>query len=323
MDAFKPCHKVLSWNVHGLNNVAKQEEVRQVINLMQPDLTCLQETKLEVLTPAIIRNTLVADYEHNFLFQPALGTGGGILLASKESRFNLQAVECTDYAITTEVYDCATNASWAITGVYGPQDDFEKKMFLRHLRRIKQLAKPQWLLIGDFNVIYQAQDKNNNRLNRRLIMRVRRTLNSLEVKEVDLVGKQYTSSNNQDSPTLTRIDRAFFSIAWECMYNNPILHALSSSASNHCPILLGPLNPPSVKPRFRFESHWVQMPSFLECIESAWHKEVAANQIPLAMLHIKLTRTAKALRAWAKTLIPQGKIALVIYREVILQLEKA
>jgi hypothetical protein len=77
MDAFKPCHKVLSWNVHGLNNVAKQEEVRQVINLMQPDLTCLQETKLEVLTPAIIRNTLVVDYEHNFLFQPALGTGGG------------------------------------------------------------------------------------------------------------------------------------------------------------------------------------------------------------------------------------------------------
>jgi hypothetical protein len=71
-------------------------------------------------------------------------------------------------------------------------------------------------------------------------MRVRRTLNSMEV---DLVGKQYTWSNNQDNPTLTRIDIAFCSIPWECMYNNPILQALSSSTSNHCPILLGPLTP--------------------------------------------------------------------------------
>jgi hypothetical protein len=74
-------------------------------------------------------------------------------------------------------------------------------------------------------------------------MRVRRTMNSLEVKEVDLVGKHYTRSNNQDNPTLTRIDRAFCSIPWECMYNNPILHALSSSTSDHYPILLGPLTP--------------------------------------------------------------------------------
>jgi hypothetical protein len=65
------------------------------------------------------------------------------------------------------------------------------------------------------------------------------------------------------------------------------------------------------------------MPIFFECIEAAWHKEIPANQNPLAVLHTKLTRTAKALRAWAKTLIPQGKLALVICREVILQLEKA
>jgi hypothetical protein len=65
------------------------------------------------------------------------------------------------------------------------------------------------------------------------------------------------------------------------------------------------------------------MHGFLECIEFAWHKEVAANQNPLVVLHIKLSRVAKALRVWSKTLIPQGKLALVISREIILQLEKA
>jgi endonuclease/exonuclease/phosphatase family metal-dependent hydrolase len=54
MDALKLCYKVLSWNVRGLNSREKQEEVRQVVSLMQPDLICLQETKLEALTPASI-----------------------------------------------------------------------------------------------------------------------------------------------------------------------------------------------------------------------------------------------------------------------------
>jgi hypothetical protein len=53
---------------------------------------------------------LRADYEHNFLFKTSQGTRGGILLASKESRFNLQSIECAVDAITQEFFDCANNA---------------------------------------------------------------------------------------------------------------------------------------------------------------------------------------------------------------------
>jgi hypothetical protein len=41
------------------------------------------------------------------------------------------------------------------------------------------------------------------------------------------------------------------------------------------------------------------------------------------VLHIKLARTAKSLRDWAKTLIPYGKLVSTIYGEVIDQLEVA
>jgi hypothetical protein len=54
-----------------------------------------------------------------------------------------------------------------------------------------------------------------------------------------------------------------------------------------------------------------------------WSKEVPANQNPLGVLHIKLSRTAKALREWSKSLVPQGKLTMVICREVIDRLEKA
>jgi hypothetical protein len=108
--------------------------------------------------------------------------------------------------------------------------------------------------MGDFNLILKAQDKNNGRVNRALMSRFRRALDHLEVKEIDLVGKKFTWSNNQASPTLTRIGRAFFSPAWEKLYEKPILQAMSSSTSDHSPILVPPLVTPRFNPKFKIES---------------------------------------------------------------------
>jgi hypothetical protein len=76
-----------------------------------------------------------------------------------------------------------------LTGVYGPQGELEKKMPLRDLNMMKQSAHPNWLVLGDFNMIYNDQDKNNTRLNRRVMNKSIRTLNHLEIKEIQLIGK--------------------------------------------------------------------------------------------------------------------------------------
>jgi RNA polymerase-interacting CarD/CdnL/TRCF family regulator len=50
---------------------------------------------------------------------------------------------------------------------------------------------------------------------------------------------------------------------------------------------------------------------------------VPANQNVVATLHIRLSRTTKALKAWSKNLMSWAKIAMAICREVITQLDKA
>jgi hypothetical protein len=114
-----------------------------------------------------------------------------------------------NHTITISIIDPRHNLSWNLTGVYGPQGDLEKKMFTRELRQLKQFVGDLWLLIGDFNLIYKEQDKNNSRINRRLMLRFRRALNHLEVKDIQLMGGKYTWSNQQQEPTMTRIDRVF------------------------------------------------------------------------------------------------------------------
>jgi hypothetical protein len=69
-------------------------------------------------------------------------------------------------------------------------------MFIRELRQLKQGAMPEWLILADFNLIYKIQDKNNCRINKQMMSRFRRALDYLEVKEINLVGKKFTWSNN-------------------------------------------------------------------------------------------------------------------------------
>jgi hypothetical protein len=68
------------------------------------------------------------------------------------------------------------------------------------------VANPQWMILGDFNLIYRARDKNSGTLDRKLMLRFSKAIHHMEVREADLIGKRYTWSNNQNPQTLTRID---------------------------------------------------------------------------------------------------------------------
>jgi hypothetical protein len=129
--------------------------------------------------------------------------------------------------------------------------------------------------------------------------------------------------NMTELSTMTNIDRAFYTIPWEDLHAGPSLHSLSASASDHCPLLLCCSERPVEPPVFKFKSHWPVMPGFHECVQQAWQKPITSPHNAAMMLHIKLSRTAKALTFWARKLIPQGKLAAIICYEVIIRLETA
>jgi hypothetical protein len=64
------------------------------------------------------------------------------------------------------------------------------------MKQIKNSTLAKWLLIGDFNMIYQVRDKNNSGLDRNLMNRFSRALNFMEIKEIELIDRCYTRSNN-------------------------------------------------------------------------------------------------------------------------------
>jgi len=70
----------LIWNARGLNDRARRDSVRKVVDSCKPALVCIQETKLAVITQRDVISMLGRDFQ-DFVYLAAQGTRGGILVA--------------------------------------------------------------------------------------------------------------------------------------------------------------------------------------------------------------------------------------------------
>lgn len=200
-------------------------------------IACLQETKLQNEDSTLAR--FLGAYMLNcFVYKPAAGTKGGILLLWNDPTVHIENIRIGQYSISVDVIIKHCMTIFTLTTVYGLTRRPKKESFLRHMHTLKPLDDTKWLILGDFNLIYRARDKNNRNLNRRLMNRFRDAINYCGLKEINLQNRKFTWSNERRTLTLVRLDRAFCNQSWDLQFYNCLLHALSSFHSNHCPLLL-------------------------------------------------------------------------------------
>jgi len=212
--------------------------------------------------------------------------------------------------------------TWWLTCVYGPQGNEDKIQFLQELRDIRATCQGPWMIAGDFNLIYKDEDKNNVNYNRAMMGRFRRFINDLALKEIPLHGRKYTWSNQQDSPTLVKLDRVLCSVDWEDKFPNCLLQSLASEDSDHCPLLLGLQNNKVGRRRFHFESFWTKLDGFQEAVAAAW-MSVPTGSCPYLTLSQKFKATAKGLQRWSSKKVGNVKFQLALTREILHQFEIA
>ena len=184
----KNCN-IICWNVRGLNDGAKRATVRNQILSTGATLVCLQETKITAWNQTLLTETVGADMANNVVCLPSIGAFGDILIAASERFFRIQQTSLTPNTVTATITMLAENTSCSITGVYGPQADIDKIAFMQEILNPRQHVLPAWLLLGDFNLIYQAQDKNNARINLSMLNNFKYTIDNLGLAPIDLTYK--------------------------------------------------------------------------------------------------------------------------------------
>lgn len=173
----------------------------------------------------------------------------------------------------------ADGTEFCLTVVYGPAREAEKNAFLQELNDLSATASRPWAIVGDFNLIYRAADKNNDRLNRRRMGQFRSFLNSAELKEIHLQGRLFTWSSEREHPTLERIDRVFMSPDWEIRFPDCVLQSLASSCSDHAPLLLQTDAACHIRRRFHFQQIWTRYPDFMDVVAASWPCPMVGDSI--------------------------------------------
>jgi exonuclease III len=232
------------------------------------NIVCFQETKLDVIDDFTVLQSLGPSFDE-YMYLPAVQTRGGILLAWDTSVIELENFSFDTYAIMAEV-KTRDNNRWWISTVYGPQDTADKINFLREISERRALCPGPWMIIGDFNMILYASEKNNENLDRRMMARFRRFVQEQELKDLYMHGRVYTWSNEREIPTMTRIDRALVSVDWDLQNPDALLQAMSSSISDHAPLHLSLSAAFRPKQRFKFELFWLNLEGIDEAIKEAW-----------------------------------------------------
>ena len=152
--------------------------------------------------------------------------------------------------------------------------------------------------------------------------RFRRFVNDVELKEIQLISRRYTWSNEREAPTLVKLDRILCTSDWEDTFPDCILQSQASQISDHCPLLLGLREGNRGKRRFHFESFWTKFPDFHETVAQSWEQPVSAS-CPMEQIAMKLKRLTKALQSWSQKQLGHVKTQLGLAREILHRLEIA
>ncbi|KAH7662169.1 Exodeoxyribonuclease III protein [Dioscorea alata] len=119
---------LITWNVRGLGRPAKRFLVKDFLLLHFADVCCLQESKLEEISPTIWRE-IGGGWLDQFFSVPAHGTAGGIIIGWNIAIMSAKLLKLGTFSLTVEFLSFSDNLSWRCTSVYGPNDRKLKPAF--------------------------------------------------------------------------------------------------------------------------------------------------------------------------------------------------
>ena len=99
--------------------------------------------------------------------------------------------------------------------VYGAAQTDRKPDFLAELVRICENEELPMLVGGDFNIIRRQEEKNNDNFDARWPFIFNAIIESLDLREIDLSGRQYTWASQRENPTYEKLDRFLANVEWE------------------------------------------------------------------------------------------------------------
>lgn len=186
------------------------------------------------------------------------------------------------------------------TGIYCPPNPLAKQAFFHDLAALGNSSTGPWLIMGDFNCIVSASEKQGGRVYASSSSNgFTNFMDDFRLVDLGYAGHPFTWNNRRvaDHNIQQRLDRGIASDSWRLIHPNAMIKHLTAHYSDHKPLLLhtSPAQPTHPRP-FRFESMWLRDRSIYNVVEQAWKPYIRG--CPAFVLSTKLRVTKCALHTW-------------------------
>lgn len=183
--------------------------------------------------------------------------------------------------------------------VYGPNVRARKQAFWEELLNSKGVNEGPWVICGDFNAIFDVNDKSSGNPNLEDIRCANAVMRSLGVQEPPSVGRKFTSTNGQENPIWVKLDRFLVNAVWFEHFPRVMQTSLPRLGSDHVPIRLEVGRHFSNPRPFRYELVWHSAEGFHELVHQ-WWTNTSHEGCGAFILSKKLAGVRAHLRRWAK-----------------------
>ena len=125
-------------------------------------------------------------------------------------------------------------------------------------------------------------------------------INDLCLQNIPLLDRLFTWSNNQDSPTLCRLDRALVNLNWSSFFPDTIISSSTRVTSYHVSIVLQAATSVPKPSVFRFNNHWLGSSSFPPIASQNWESLLQHDNNAVASICLHLKGVRDAAKKWDK-----------------------
>ena len=223
----------LCWNYWGIGNPWTIFALRDYVQRWNPRLVFLLEIKSKSRRMEKIKFKLGFT---NGLYVQSRGRSGGLaLLWSSDT--NLEIKSYSNHHIDAIITEADNGLSWRFTGFYGYLETHLREESWKLLFYLNSQFNLPWFCYGDFNEILSMIEKSGGVQRSQTQMDgFRRIVNQCGFKDLGYCDPNYTWCNMKEGSNKISLclDRAFANSEWLELFQEPIVHHLADSTSDHC-----------------------------------------------------------------------------------------
>ncbi|XP_070022653.1 uncharacterized protein [Nicotiana sylvestris] len=204
--------------------------------------------------------------------------------------------------LTLKLTNLVTQLSFMVTFVYAKCDSIERIELWDSLYNLASDMTLPWLVGGDFNVIWNEEEKFGGlpvSLNE--INDFRHCINTCNLTDLGFKGSVYTwwNGRGEDDCIFKRLNRCLGNLELQQKWPNIEVTHLSKTGSDHSPMILkfDPDVAP-IKKAFKFLNFWCKHITFKEVVIQNWTADFLGD--PFYMFNHKLKKLKKALSIWSR-----------------------